>query len=274
MLRSLLRRLLFVKNHTFEAEQLAGTGDAFLLTGLVEGSGLRRRRAARHQVKVFAEQAAAHRDDWKLDTIETFKSTLRWFDAIMRFTRTNTVVRFLCWLAATPPPPPFDLAVSPRVDAAVEIRFQQRPDDAVLDQITSSSPNIDWIASEEQVIVYDQGGRAHKSVYQCFLVFHLPMMSRASCQQYWRTQHAQFVLYNMNYLRLTKYRQVHTAAVAPPGCIDTFDGVVWARKASRWAVIRQVLHINAFRFNNALVVDETNFTYATRAFLLRPHKTW
>ena len=94
------------------------------------------------------------------------------------------------------------------------------------------------------------------------------------CQEYWRTSHAQLVLHNLQYLRLTQYRQVHAAADAPTGCDDSYDGIVYARKASTRAVIGQLLRINSFRFNDTLVVDECNFTAATPVLLLRPEREW
>ncbi len=145
----------------------------------------------------------------------------------------------------------------------------------MIDEVIAAAPDgIDWIASSEQVFVYDTEDPDASSIFVCFLVHRPPTITRHECQTYWKTEHAQLVLQNMRYLKLTQYLQVHTTAEPPPGCLDTYDGIVYARKPSTWAVIRQLLHINEFRFNDTLVVDETHFTSATPVLLMQPDRTW
>ena len=94
-------------------------------------------------------------------------------------------------------------------------------------------------------------------------------MSRDTCQSYWRTQHADLALRNMRYLGLTRYLQVHSAQSPPQGYDDNYDGVVYAEKSSLARLIFELGKPDSFRFNNTVVIDETNFTECTPIMLLR-----
>ena len=276
MLRSLLFRMLFVRAPGSGTQPLAGTDHGVVLTGLVSHrSGWRASSRALADANIVATAAAAQRESWDLDSIRTLRGRLRWFAGILRFTRTRPIVRLLCWLSSSPTPPEYRLSLSPEYDAAVELRFSTPPSAEVVRDVIASAPQgIDWIASREQVLVYDEAGPGDTSIFVCFLIHRPEAITRQECQTYWKTEHAQLVLRNMEYLKLTQYLQVHTAAEPPPGCVDTYDGIVYARKPSTWAVIRQLLHINEFRFNDTLVVDETHFTSKTPVMLMQPDRTW
>ena len=99
-------------------------------------------------------------------------------------------------------------------------------------------------------------------------------MSREACQRYWRVQHAQLAIDNLRYLRLTRYRQVHTMATPLAGLDDRYDGVVYAEKASLTQLLRDLLAIDTLRFNNTVVVDECRFTHATPFLLMRIMRAW
>ena len=279
MVRSLLFRILFVRAPGSGTEPLAGDDHDVVLTGLVaHRAGWRSSSQATQVAHAIATAADTRRQDgnpWHLASVRTLRGRLRWFAAILRLTRTRPVVRFLCWVSSEPTPPQYRLALSPEYDAAVELRFSSPPPPDVVAQVIATAPDgVDWIASHEQVLVHDDGDPSDSSIFVCFLVHRPPAITRQACQTYWRTEHAQLVLRNMRYLQLTQYRQVHTAAEAPPGCLDTYDGIVYARKPSTWAVIRQLVHPNEFRFNDTLVVDETHFTSATPVMLMQPDRSW
>ena len=78
----------------------------------------------------------------------------------------------------------------------------------------------------------------------------------------------------MRYLRLTRYRQIHTLPTPPPGLDDTFDGVVYAEKPSYLQLFLDLLKPNTARFNNSIVLDECHFTDATPVTLMRRIGRW
>jgi hypothetical protein len=276
MFRSLLFRLLFVRAPGGPDQPLAGDDHAAVLTGFVAHQHRWRASArALAEARSVATVVVDRREHMGVESVRTLRGRLRWFAGILRFTRTRPIVAFLAWLSSESAPPAYHLSLSPEYDAAVEIRFSSPPPQAVIDEIIAAAPDaMQWIASDEQVLVYEADHLSDSAIFVCFLVHRPATSTRRGCQTYWKTEHAQLVLQNMRYLRLTQYLQVHTAAEPPPGCIDTYDGIVYARKPSTWAVIRQLLHINEFRFNDTLVVDETHFTSATPVLLMQADRTW
>ena len=146
---------------------------------------------------------------------------------------------------------------------------------AILDAPEAFDPPV-LIGSGVQVRVYDGDSTSDlaKRVNICFLVRRPPDVTRAACQDYWRHQHAHLALENMQYLRLTRYRQVHTMAVPLPGLDDTFDGVVYAEKRSFLQLFLDLLKPNTARFNSTVVVDECHFTDSTPVTLMRRLASW
>ena len=99
-------------------------------------------------------------------------------------------------------------------------------------------------------------------------------MTREACQAYWRSSHADLALRNMQYLGLSRYLQVHTRESPGAGFDDTYDGVVYAEKSSLARLIFELAKPDSFRFNNTIVIDETNFTECTPIMLLRLASAW
>ena len=274
MFAPLFRRLLFVEHPATDHMPVAGEANGFVLTGLVP-RGVTPRRAARS-----LEQALTASDDrWGAThtTVLASRWWMRGMAAILLFTRRYRVATWFCKLRRQPGPPRYDEDwVTPFV-AAVELRFDERPSDdamALAMATLGAETKAVWVASDHQVVVYEAEPRPPKPAYISFLVHRPPSLTRESCQAFWQTTHAQLVLHNLDYLRLDEYRQVHTVALPPAGCDDRFDGIVWAQKHSVWALLAQLVQPNAFRFDNSLVVNETNFTYDTPALVLAPTHTW
>lgn len=284
---SVLRRLLFVEAPQGEPLALAGTDESFVVTAL-----LRRRRSGPVQqfrerlADIVSSDVAARRDAWGIRRIRLFggRAWARPIVFFLEFTRTEAVAAWLCRLKGQPRPPHYRLRLSPLYDAVLELRFDEAPTSETLAAIRTvfAQRRADlietatWLASPRQVQVYDSRPPADGSrrVSICFLVRRPPPMTRHACQDYWRTQHAQLALRNMRYLRLTAYRQVHTAETPPAGCDDTFDGVVYAEKPSWSQLFRDLMKIDTARFNNTVVVDESHFTYDTPVLLIDVVREW
>jgi hypothetical protein len=62
---------------------------------------------------------------------------------------------------------------------------------------------------------------------------------------------------------------------APPAEFDDiYDGVVYAEKSSLGRLMIELGKPDSFRFNNTVVIDETNFTECTPIMLLRLASAW
>jgi hypothetical protein len=168
-------------------------------------------------------------------------------------------------------------------DNVVQITFERHPESSQLDGVLGllRSPEISAaectvLASVRQYTVYDAhpGGSESKRVVICFLVNRPKGSTRDACQAYWRTRHADLALRNMTYLGLTRYLQVHTRKSPGTGLDDTYDGVVYAEKSSLGRLLLELAKPDSFRFNNTVVIDETNFTECTPIMLLRLSSGW
>ncbi len=286
LMRRLAHRLLFVAAAPRPAAtQIAGTDDRFVITGLLNGKDAASSHAlTRVLVDEVGPALAAHKRDWNIDnvTIQRGVPGSRPIVFFFELTRTYGVAAWLCRIAGQAPPPPFHIKLCPLYEAMIELRFAAPPPPgviagvrAILDAPEAFDPPV-LIGSSLQVRVYD--GDATNAVADrvniCFLVRRPPDVTRAACQDYWRHQHAHLALENMQYLRLTRYRQVHTTATPLPGLDDTFDGVVYAEKRSFLRLFLDLLKPNTARFNSTVVVDECHFTDSTPVTLMRRIGHW
>lgn len=274
MVASLLRRLLLVAPHCGDAPPPAIEHRTVLTAIVPVTDGWRRTRRAALIAHELASTTIANAARLDVVSVRMLRGTLVPMAVLLMLTRRPAVTRLLCRIAGVPPREDERVSLRPEMRAAVEIVLAERPPDDRLEQITRSSAGVVWVLSERQVLVYDEPGDDATSVFTCFLVHRPAVQTRAQCQAYWEHEHARLVLGIMRCLRLSQYRQVHAVDVGIPGCDDHYDGVVWARKPSVGAVLRQLVQPSAFRANNDLVVDETHFTRGTPALLLRQTARW
>jgi len=282
----LLKRLLFVAAAPRSAStRIAGVDEQFVITALLNGKDAACSRAlTRILLDEVGPALAERRRDWNIDSITIQRGVpgSRPIVFFFELTRTYRIAAWLCGIAGTPQPPPYHLNLCPLFEAMIELRFAAPPPrevmagvHAILDAPASFDPPV-LLGSSLQVRVYD--GDATSAVARrvniCFLVRRPPDVTRAACQDYWRHQHAHLALENMKYLRLTRYRQVHTTAAPLPGLDDTFDGVVYAEKRSFLQLFLDLLKPDTARFNSTVVVDECHFTESTPVTLMRRIAHW
>lgn len=286
LMRWLAHRLLFVAAAPRSSStRIAGTDEQFVITALLNGLDAASSHAlGRVLLDEVGPALAARKAEWNIErvTVQRRVPMSRPIVFFFELTRTHAVASWLCRIAGQHPPPPYHLSLCPLFEAMIELRFAAPPPPdviagvrAILDAPEAFDPPV-LIGSSLQVRVYD--GDATNAVADrvniCFLVRRPPDVTRAACQDYWRHQHAHLALENMNYLRLTRYRQVHTTAVPLPGLDDTFDGVVYAEKRSYWQLFRDLLKPDTARFNSTVVVDECHFTDSTPVTLMHQLAVW
>jgi hypothetical protein len=277
--------LLFVESPAVPPLPIAGTDREFIVTVLLNlHRGITLAQLSRVLLKQIGPALSKPRPDWPIESISLFRGVRMSRPIVFFFelTRTRPVAAWLCSIAGESEPPPFHLSLCPQYEAIVELRFREPVGAAALAQLRDllhtcgifNEPLL--IGSEFQVRVYESGASGHvaKRVDICFLLRRPPGVTREACQTYWRESHAQLALHNMNYLRLTRYRQVHTLPTPPPGLDDTFDGVVYAEKPSFRQLFFDLLKPNTARFNSAIVVDECHFTDATPVTLMQRIGGW
>ena len=280
-----LRRLVFVQAPADPSNRIEGTDEQFVVTALLRrGPNASARALTDALLNRVGPALSSRRTDWNIASVHLLCGVRMSRPLVFFFevTRTHTVAAWLCRLAGRPAPEPYRLALTPLYDAIVELRFTREPGPLaiqgirdLLNEAGAFNPAI-VLGSTSQVRVFD--GHSASSVRDrvniCFLINRPPGMSREACQTYWRTQHAALALDNMRYMRLTRYRQVHTLAAPPAGMDDRYDGVVYAEKASFAQLVRDLTAVATARFNNTVVVDECRFTQATPVMLMRLVGAW
>lgn len=204
-------------------------------------------------------------------------------DLFLQFTRSYSYTAWLNRRLGRPAPDAYRIRYGSLYDAVVELTFAAAPDRAALDSVLEvlrdealGCAERTILPSERQYTIYDAESDVDedKRVNICFLVSRPAGMTRSQCQRYWRSQHADLALRNMRYLGLTRYLQVHTANERIEGLDDDFDGVVYAEKPSRARLMVDLMKPDSFRFNNTVVIDETNFTFCTPIMLLALRRAW
>ncbi len=284
-MRDLARRAVFVRAPANPSNRIGGTDSQFVVTALL-------RRGPKASARSFADALlnrvgpalSARKAELHIESIHVLRGVVlsRHLVFLFEVTRTHTVAACLCQISGQPAPPPYRLGLKPLYDAIVELRFTREPGPLAIQGIRDLvndagvfDPAI-LLGSTFQVRVFDghSASNVMDRVNICFLINRPPGMSRTASQDYWRTQHAALALDNMRYMRLTRYRQVHTVAAPPAGMDDRYDGVVYAEKASVTQLVRDLTAVATARFNNTVVVDECRFTQATPVMLMRLVGVW
>jgi hypothetical protein len=280
------QRLLFVDSQEPTSLPAPRAHERFVITALMRcGSDI---SAGHFRRRIEVDLAARLRErqvDLGLASLKIFRDVsaggiLSFF---LQLTRSHGYTAFLCRVLRRSAPPPYRIPYGVLYDNVVQINFEGSPDssqvDAVLALLRSSefsTSQCTVLASANQYTVYDSHPTRdeRKRVDICFLVNRPKGMTREACQAYWRSSHADLALRNMQYLGLTRYLQVHTRESPGTGFDDTYDGVVYAEKSSLTRLIFELAKPNSFRFNNTIVIDETNFTECTPIMLLRLASAW
>lgn len=286
MPRRLAERILFVAAAPkLAATQIAGTDEQFIVTVLLNARrGVALQTLTNRLMGQVGPTLASRKAEWNLQSVTALRCVRMSRPIVFFFelTRTHPVASWLCRIAGESPPPPYSLKLCPLFEAMLELRFAAAPSPAAIAGVRTvldaagvfDTPVL--IGSGLQVRVYDGDSTSDvsKRVNICFLVRRPPGVTRAACQDYWRHQHAHLALENMQYLRLTRYRQVHTLPVPLEGLDDTFDGVVYAEKRSFLQLFLDLVKPNTARFNSTVVVDECHFTDSTPVTLMRRMAGW
>lgn len=282
--RHLARRVLFVEAPPAPPVPIAGTEQASIITVLLN----LRHGVTLGQLSTVLEDLGPDlsktRVGWPIEQVTILRGVRLSRPLVFFFelTRTRAVAAALCKIAGEKLPPPFHLSLCPQYEAMIELRFSGVVSAEAIAAVRGSlrdrgifnAPVL--VGSAFQVLVYDSGSTTDvlKRVNICFLLRRPPGVTREECQTYWRENHAQLALHNMRYLRLTRYRQIHTLPTPPPGLDDTFDGVVYAEKPSYLQLFLDLLKPDTARFNNSIVLDECHFTDATPVTLMRRIGRW
>lgn len=284
--RSWLAKLLFVAAPADTSVPGKSEQNDFVLTALLRrGEGRSRVTFLSHLEQTTCDELSRQRETFGLRSLRllTDASSGGLLSFFLQMTRSHTYTTWLCRSLGRPVPEPYRIRYGVLYDAVLQVTFVTTPAPGQLEAVLGiirgrelAAGDCRILESEHQYVIYD----AHpidderSRVNICFLVNRPPGMSRRECQSYWRGQHADLALRNMKYLGLTRYLQIHTVESPREGLDDDYDGIVYAEKASLTRLMLDLLKFDSFRFNNTVVIDETNFTFDTPIMLLRSRRTW
>lgn len=280
------QRLLFVDSLAPTPLPRPRAHEEFVITALLRrGAGI---SASAFRGSIERDLAARLRDaraELGLASLKVFRdvSARGILSFFLQLTRSRAYTAFLCRVLGRASPPRYRLRYGVLYDSVLQLTFDGNPEPSRIDAALAllRDPGLRAsecivLGSERQYTVYDgQSARdERKRIDICFLVNRPDGTTRDACQAYWRTRHADLALRNMRYLGLTRYLQVHTMETPQIGLDDSYDGVVYAEKSSRARLLLELAKPDSFRFNNTIVIDETNFTECTPIMLLRLAAAW
>ena len=280
------QRLLFVESHAPTSLPAPRAHERFVVTALMRRrSDISRRTFRRRIENDLATRLRDRRSDLGLASLKVYRdvSASGILSFFLQLTRSHGHTAFLCRVLRRTAPPPYRIRYGVLYDNVAQITFEGSPEPSQLDGVLAllRGPEVPAsvctvVASARQYTVYDNHSSRDESkrVDICFLVNRPKGMTRDACQAYWRTRHADLALRNIKYLGLTRYLQVHTVESPGVGFDDTYDGVVYAEKSSLGRLMVELGKPDSFRFNNTIVIDETNFTECTPIMLLRLSSAW
>ena len=280
------QRLLFIDSLAATTLPAPRTQQAFVVTALLRRRADISARSFRQHIETgLSARLAEDRGALGIDALKVYRdaSAGGLLSFFLQLTRSHGYTAFLCRVLKRDAPPPYRIRYGVLYDHVVQMTFQRHPQAAQIDALLSllRGPQVPArectvLASTRQYTVYDHGSARdeRRRIDICFLVNRPQAMSRATCQAYWRTRHADLALRNMQYLGLTRYLQVHTADSLGGGFDDAYDGVVYAEKSSLARLLFELAKPSSFRFNNTVIIDETNFTECTPIMLLRLATAW
>jgi len=284
--RGWLQRLLFVDSLAPTSLPAPRAHDRTVITALMRRlPDVSSKEFRRRIEKDLANRLREARGELGLASVKIYRDvsaggTLSFF---LQLTRSRGYTAMLCRVLGKSAPSPYRIPYGVLYDNVAQIGFEEQPTPTQLKDVQAllRGPDVPAaeciiVASKRQYTIYDNHSTRDeaKRVDICFLVSRPWAMSREDCQEYWRTRHADLALRNIKYLGLTRYLQVHTTASPPLGFDDIYDGVVYAEKSSLARLMFELAKPSSFRFNNTVVIDETNFTECTPIMLLRLASAW
>lgn len=196
----------------------------------------------------------------------------------MTLTRTHLATRLISGLHDQEAPPSFNLHVTPKFDALLELHVDSALDKKKRSLLADLASTLEAVAGTVESFECDRRYTVVESTSDSNAKVFLSVVTRtpwnrsmAAAQDYWINEHASLVVDNLSHLNATGYQQVHTTQAGESTFDNEYAGIAFIEFPSLGSYLAQLARMDTTRFNNTLVLDELNLTVNSHINVLRRH---
>ena len=194
-------------------------------------------------------------------------------------TRKHLYVSLLSRIRGLKPPAPYHISLLPYYDAIIEFQFagqlskrQVETIKNLADGLVDISTRISIVESSVRYQAFDDKSPAKKNPFHMvFISQEPPHIEREQAQKHWANAHVAFVVNNVKYTRMKRYRISHSTLDRNSPYENRYGGIAFCEFGGLPAFMLNMLNPNAIRLNNSIVLDEMNLSAASRIMLMKEY---
>jgi hypothetical protein len=197
-------------------------------------------------------------------------------------TRKHVSVALLSRIRGLTPPEPYNISLFPFYDAVMEFQFAGRLTNEQIATINDLArylagmcKSVSVMESSVRYQAFDDKSPAKKNPFHLVFISQEPShIAREQAQKHWINEHAAFVVNNVKYSRMIRYRMSHATLDKKSSFENRYGGIAFVEFNSLPAFMRNMLNPNAVRLNNSIVLDEANLSAESRIMLMKEYNLW
>lgn len=194
-------------------------------------------------------------------------------------TRKHLSVSFLSRIRGLTPPEPYHISLFPYYDAVIEIQFAGQLSNAQRTTIYELAHGLANISKRVSVLecnvryqAFDDKSPEKKNPFHLVFISQEPShIAREQSQKHWINKHAAFVVNNVKYTKMRRYRISHATLDKKSPFENRYGGIAFVEFKSLPAFMSNMLNPNAVRLNNSIVLDEANLSAESRIMLMKEY---
>lgn len=195
-------------------------------------------------------------------------------------TRKHVSVSLLSRIHGLTPPAPYHISLFPYYDAVIEFQFagrlsneQRTTINDLAHYLANISKRVSIVESNVRYQAFDDKRPAKKNPFHLvFISQEPPHIAREQAQKYWINEHAAFVVNNVKYTKMKRYRISHATLDKKSAFENRYGGIAFVEFKGLPAFMLNMLNPNAVRLNNSIVLDEMNLSADSRIMLMEEYE--
>lgn len=194
-------------------------------------------------------------------------------------TRKHSSVSLLSRIRGLTPPEPYHISLFPFYDAVLEFQFagqlsneQRTTINDLAHYLANISKRVSVVESNVRYQAFDDKSPAKKNPFHLVFISQEPSnLAREQAQKHWINEHASFVVNNVKYTKMKRYRISHATLDKKSQFENRYGGIAFVEFKSLPAFMRNMLNPNTVRLNNSIVLDEMNLSADSRIMLMEEY---
>ncbi len=194
-------------------------------------------------------------------------------------TRKHVSVSMLSRLRGLTPPKPYHISLFPYYDAVIEFQFAGQLSNEQITTIKDLAHSLAGMCKRVSVMessvryqAFDDKSPAKKNPFHMVFISQEPShIEREQAQKHWANAHAAFVVNNVRFTRMKRYRISHATLDKKSLFENRYGGIAFCEFKGLPAFMLNMLNPNAVRLNNSIVLDEVNLSADSRIMLMKEY---